>query len=155
MIERSDVEAFLFQEARLLDERRFRDWEALWADDAVYWVPAEHGDYDPAERVSVIYDDRRTLAKRVERLCGPDAHAEQPPASVRRLISNVEVSDGDGDVIVESNFMAVTSRGEREGLWGGHVTHRLRRDNGDWRMSYKKVELVNCASPLTHLPFLP
>ena len=34
------VEAFLYKEARFADEARYADWEALWTDEAVYWVPA-------------------------------------------------------------------------------------------------------------------
>ena len=34
------VEAFLYKESRLADESRYDEWEALWEDDAVYWVPA-------------------------------------------------------------------------------------------------------------------
>src|SRR5213083_1388247 len=32
------VQAFLFHEARLLDERRFGEWLELYAPDAEYWV---------------------------------------------------------------------------------------------------------------------
>ena len=37
---REAVEDFLYHEAELLDERRYRDWLELFADDAVYWMPA-------------------------------------------------------------------------------------------------------------------
>ncbi|TMK16074.1 MAG: hypothetical protein E6G75_12020 [Alphaproteobacteria bacterium] len=30
-------ETFLIQEARLLDERRFREWMELFAEDGTYW----------------------------------------------------------------------------------------------------------------------
>ena len=30
----------LYEEARALDEQRFEDWLALYAPDAVYWIPA-------------------------------------------------------------------------------------------------------------------
>ena len=36
------VQQFLFSEARLLDERRFDDWLALFSDDAIYWMPVRH-----------------------------------------------------------------------------------------------------------------
>ena len=34
------VAEFLFEEARLLDERRWREWLELYSDDVVFWVPA-------------------------------------------------------------------------------------------------------------------
>src|SRR5262249_47325129 len=33
-----EVEQFLYREARLLDERRFRDWLELFTDDVRYWM---------------------------------------------------------------------------------------------------------------------
>ena len=32
------VKAFIYKEARLADESCYAEWEALWDDDAVYWV---------------------------------------------------------------------------------------------------------------------
>jgi benzoate/toluate 1,2-dioxygenase beta subunit len=153
---RESVEAFVYREARLLDERRFREWEHLWTDRALYWVPAEHDDYDPGERVSLIYDDRATLAKRVERLTGPDSHSEQPAPHTRRIVSNIEIEDGDGpEVVVASNFMALCYRRDRQETWGGRTTHHLVPEGDSFLISYKKVMLVNCSAFLTHLPFLP
>ena len=40
-IDTRPFERFLFHEARLLDERRFDDWLALFAPDGWYWVPLE------------------------------------------------------------------------------------------------------------------
>ena len=37
--------AFIYLEARLADEARYDEWEALWADEARYWVP-RHEDTD-------------------------------------------------------------------------------------------------------------
>ena len=39
-------------------------------------------------------------------------------------------------------------------LWAGRTTHRLRRVEGELRMSHKKVVLVNAAEPLPNLSFL-
>ena len=39
-VDRRVVQLFLIHEAQLLDERRFRDWMALFTEDGTYWVPA-------------------------------------------------------------------------------------------------------------------
>ena len=44
---RTEVEDFLYREARLADENDYDGWEALWTDDAVYWVPADSAEIDP------------------------------------------------------------------------------------------------------------
>jgi hypothetical protein len=38
--------------------------------------------------------------------------------------------------------------------WIGRTTHRLRRVDGELRMSYKKVVLINAEEPLPNLAFL-
>ena len=160
--DRTEIEQFLFREARLLDERAFKEWESLWTDDGVYWVPAEHGDYDPSERISIIYDDRATLALRIARLTGSDAHAESPTPAACRVVSNVEIEPAiltggrAEDIGVYSVFVAVTVRRGREQFWSGRVTHHLRRaETGDLLIAYKRVTLINCDTFLSHLPFLP
>ena len=41
--EKTAVEAFIYREARLADEARYDEWEALWCDQANYWVPRGEG----------------------------------------------------------------------------------------------------------------
>ena len=74
-----EAERFLFAEARLLDERRFEEWESLFTDDAVYWVPIDPG-RDPSHAVAIIYDDRKRLHERVYRLTQTPV-LDQNPAS--------------------------------------------------------------------------
>ncbi len=45
--DRGEVEQFLYREARYADESDYDAWEALWTDDALYWVPANSADTDP------------------------------------------------------------------------------------------------------------
>ena len=63
-LDRTQIEEFLFLEARLQDEHRYDEWEALWEDDALYWVPMKD-DADPERSVSYIYDNRARLASRI------------------------------------------------------------------------------------------
>ena len=50
------AEPFVYREARLCDEHRFAEWEALWTDDAIFWVPANGDHSDPTRQVSVLFD---------------------------------------------------------------------------------------------------
>ncbi len=158
---RQEIEAFLFHEARLADEHRYDEWEALWTDDALYWVPAEE-DADPDGRVSIIYDNRRRIATRIRQLTSGDRYAQSPPSRLRRLISNIELAteggeeglDRDGDVEVASNFLVVEVRLGETVLWGGRTEHRLRHLDGELRMVRKKVMLAGCADDHPTLAFL-
>ena len=93
-IERAVFEAFLFAEARLLDERRFRDWMALFAEDGTYWVPAVPDQNSPFNQVSLFYDDRDLMKTRVDRLEHPRIHIQTPPSRTAHLVGNVMIDDG-------------------------------------------------------------
>jgi benzoate/toluate 1,2-dioxygenase beta subunit len=153
--DRREVENFLYREAQLMDEHRFKDWEALWTDDAVYWVPCNEDDIDPATQVSIIYDDRTGIATRVSRLTSGLAHMHDPKPRMTRVISNVLVLDeNDQELTVLSNFVLIELRRHIQNIWAGRTTHRLRRDGGEPRIAYKKVCLFNNDEELPNLSFL-
>ena len=52
-----EIEEFLYHEARLLDDRQFEDWMALFAKDGVYWIPAMPEQEDPLGEASIAYED--------------------------------------------------------------------------------------------------
>lgn len=153
------VVEFLYREARLADEARYADWLALWADDAVYWVPATTDPAaDPETRISHIYDNRARLETRIKLLQTGHRHSQEPASLMRRLISNVEVAEGSADALVAgSNFilaeLSVQAKAEMH-WWVGRATHHLRRVDGALRMKLKKVVLINAAEPLPNLSFL-
>ena len=149
------VERFLYREARLADEHRYDDWEALWTDDALYWVPAGSDDADPTTRMSVVYDNRNRISTRIKQFNTGRRHSQNPASRLRRVVSNVELLDAGGpDVTVEANFVLVESRERGTQLWAGRYTYRLRAVDGELRMAYKKVALVDNARALPTLSFL-
>ncbi|MER7366979.1 aromatic-ring-hydroxylating dioxygenase subunit beta [Nonomuraea wenchangensis] len=150
-----EVERFLYREARLADEHDYDGWEALWTDDALYWVPAGGDDTDPERQMSVIYDNRNRIATRIKQLKTGKRYAQSPPSNLRRLISNVEIVTVEGtDTVVGANFLVVESRERGTTMWAGRTTYRLRRAGDDIRLAYKKVVLVDSAQALFTLAFL-
>lgn len=155
---RRDIEAFVFREARLADESRYEEWEALVTDDMHYWVPFGSGDYEPGTRVSYINDNRARLGTRIRQLATGVHHAQDPPSSMRRVVSNIEILSVDGpEYEVGANFVlyehALAATGHLR-QWAGRATYRLRQTSNGLRMAAKKVELVNSTSPLPTLPFI-
>ena len=148
-MDRREIEAFLYAEARLLDEHRYEEWLSLWTDDALYWVPCGAGD-DPGRSVSIIYDDRSKLADRVAYLRDGTMSAETRP-ELRRVVSNIEEAAGE----IVSNFVLVEARGDQQHIWCGRSFHRLRREGGALKLQFKKVLLVNRGQPMPILQFLP
>ena len=154
--ERREVTDFIYREARLADESRYNDWEALWTDDAVYWVPRADG-HDPATHVSHLFDNRTRIATRVRQLCTGYRYSQEPVSPLRRLISNVEISRIDDGYEAGSNFMLmemVAQSTHEMRIWAGRTTHRLRHVNGELRLAYKKVVLVNGDEAIPNLAFL-
>jgi benzoate/toluate 1,2-dioxygenase beta subunit len=138
-------ERFLFDEARLLDRRRFDDWLALFTPDAWYWVPLQENQASPDDAMSIVYDDRRMLEVRVRRLMAAGAHALAPPPRTSRIVGNVVVESADGDATeVSSRFQMVEFRLDRQRLYAGAARHRLVRGPDGLRIAWKRVDLVDC-----------
>jgi 3-phenylpropionate/cinnamic acid dioxygenase small subunit len=144
---------FVYLEARLADEARYTEWEALWDDDARYWVP-RHPDADPDQEVSYIYDNRRRLASRVAQLNTGARHAQTPPSQMRRLITNLELIDGDDSTVtIGSNFVLFEQRYTLS-TWAGRYVHKIRTSGPELRLVEKTVHLINAADPIPTMAFL-
>jgi len=150
---RRDVEEFLYQEAELLDERRFREWLELFTEDAHYWMPAREsrltGPGEVAGELSkpgenFLFDDtKKTLGTRVERFYTGSAWAEIPPSRTRHLISNIRIKPASGSEIeVRSNFLVYRTRLEHDrDIFVGTRTDILRRVDGRLRIAGRTLIL--------------
>jgi benzoate/toluate 1,2-dioxygenase beta subunit len=154
-VDRRAVEDFLYMEARLADQHRYEDWEALWTDDALYWVPIGGDDTDPEREVSLIYDNRNRLRTRIGLLLTGERYAQVPTSGLVRVVSNIEVEDPDdsGDITVRANFILVESRREVL-IWGGRNTYKLRPDGDSFRLVTKKVVLAHSSEPVHKIAFI-
>src|SRR6202522_479675 len=98
---KADIEDFYFREADLLDDRRFRDWLDILADDITYFMPirrnvkfgqhAEHENTRQGEGISWFDEDKWTLTKRVEQILTGVHYAEEPLSRVTHMVSNVRL----------------------------------------------------------------
>lgn len=151
----AEAEQFIYREARYQDEHEYDAWEALWTDDAIYWVPAGGDDPDPTKQVSIIFDNRSRIALRIKQLHTGKRHSQEPRSRLRRLISNIELLGAEGDdALVGANFLVIESRERGTELWAGRTEYRLRRVDDELKMAYKKVVLVDNDRPLHTLAFL-
>ena len=151
---RREVEEFIYREARLADEHQYSEWEALWADDGHYWVPAADID-NPDTSMSVINDNRSRIRTRIAQLETGRRYSQSPPSRLARTISNIEIrseTSGEFDVTAVFTLVEATSRGRH--LWAGRVNYRLRDTSGGLQMSYKCVDLVDRQFDLPTLAFL-
>jgi benzoate/toluate 1,2-dioxygenase beta subunit len=148
------LEQYLFREARLIDEKRWDEWAALFADEAEYWVPATRGQPDPHTHVSLIYERSLLRDIRLRRYRHPNAMSLQPQPWSVHLISNVMLDSFDRDAgicIVNSRFIMLEYRRDDLRTHGGATTHTLDVSGDSWKITMKKVELVNCDGVLDNI----
>jgi 3-phenylpropionate/cinnamic acid dioxygenase small subunit len=146
------VADFIHYEARLLDERRYDEWVALFADDARYWVPVSPDMQSPREGPSHFHDDIQVLQVRTHRLANPRAFGAEPPPRTAHIISGITIDD-DGELIVAGSSQIMLEYRNRDGfeadqrLFGGRVTHHLRAEGDNFKIVMKRVDLVNAEGP--------
>jgi len=99
---RQEVEEFYYDEAAMLDERRFDEWLDLMHEDIVYFMPmrrnVKFGMHEERENtlvdegISWFNEDKWTLQKRVEQILTGVHYAEEPLSRVAHLITNIQVT---------------------------------------------------------------
>jgi 3-phenylpropionate/cinnamic acid dioxygenase small subunit len=147
-----EVQSFLFREARALDEERFRDWQAMLTEDIHYWLPIRENrfrkdrrpDPTPENSASVYNDDYDDIEHRIQRFETGLAWIEDPPARVRRLVTNIEAetTDNANELAVYSNILLYRNRRQdEEGWFIAARRDRLRRVEGNWRLSRRHIVL--------------
>jgi 3-phenylpropionate/cinnamic acid dioxygenase small subunit len=155
LISLSEVEAFLFHELALLDDRRFEEWVELFTDDGYYWAPASPDQENPLESVSLFYDDVEMLRTRFNRLRHPRVHSQIPPSRTSHMVSNVVIESRDdtqGVFEVSARFQMLEFRPEHaQRTFGGKYDYKLLHPaGGDIRIAMKKATIINCDD--VHLP---
>jgi benzoate/toluate 1,2-dioxygenase subunit beta len=157
LVDRAEIEQFLYKEARLLDTQKFEEWLDLFTEDACYWVPAGHDDIDPTTHVSIIHDDKTAMARRVKRLRSGYAYAQDPASRVHRIVSNVELgatNDASEGLAVNSMMLLVELARHRQTIHSARCEFSLARHPEGWRIRRKKVKLLRNNEPLDSTPFL-
>jgi benzoate/toluate 1,2-dioxygenase subunit beta len=150
------IENFLYREARLMDENAYEEWLSLWAAENIcYWVPGSAHETDPAEQISIVYDNRQRLEARVKRLVSGYAFAQDPKSRMCRVISNIEIDEpGDDTVTTWSNFALGEFRRGKQDIFVGRTMHKLRLEGESFKIVVKKVLLINSESYIDNLTFL-
>jgi len=149
------IAQFLYREARLQDEHRFQEWESLWTDDAVYWIPANGEDTDPERQMSIVYDNRSRIGLRIRQFLTGKRYSQLPVSRLRRVIGNIEVlGDEEGGTRVTANMLLYESHRRGQIMWAARNEYLLRQESGQWRLAFKKVALVNNEAALTTMAFL-
>ena len=140
--------AFLYREARYLDDRQWEPWLALYAPEAEYWMPAWDDDdrltEDPHSEISLIYyPNRNGLEDRVFRIQTERSSASMPEPRTSHMLSNVEELDERGDLVdVRYNFHTLSHRYKVTDQFFGTIFVTLKKaEDGSYLIQRKKIVL--------------
>ena len=151
MAERQQLIDLVVHEARLLDEKRYAEWNALFTDDAYYWVPLVPDQEDGLNHTSHLYEDKLLRELRIERLKSPRAFSQQPPTRSHHLLQTPTVESADPGAnawVVRSEFHYTEAQGDELNFFVGTCWHHLKVDGGTLKMTLKRVDLINCDAAL-------
>ena len=154
-----ELQAFIFHEARLLDERRWDEWLALFTEDGRYWVPLQGAaQADDGAHNSIADEDYLLLSLRIERLKNPRAHSQHPASSSQHILQQPTLERSDpvaGLYELRSPFIYTEARGADQVVLTGCYRHRLVCEEGALRIRLKRVDLLNPGAGLSAVQLFP
>jgi 3-phenylpropionate/cinnamic acid dioxygenase small subunit len=154
----SEIENYFYEEADLLDQRKYSQWLDLLHEDIHYWVPllrnVKYGTHEEAEQTSAqggiswMDEGKTTLTQRVQQIETGLHWAEEPLSRISHLVTNLRISAVEGGwenpVAVNTicRFLIYKNRVETEtDFFVGKREDRLVRDEKGWKIIKRKVIL--------------
>ena len=155
---KADMEDFLYAEADFLDNRQYRDWLNLLADDITYFMPirrnvkfGQHSDRENTRTgtgISWFDEDKWTLTKRVDQILTGVHYAEEPLSRVTHMISNVQILrvtpslEEPSEVELRCRFLVYQNRIEYETYtFVGKRTDLIRKTEEGWKIARREILL--------------
>ena len=154
---KDEIEQFLYQEAELLDERRFDEWLDFLTEDIRYWMPmrrnVKFGELDreftrEGHDINWFDEGKDTLVRRVNQILTGVHWAEEPLSRVCHSVSNIQILDATHslsqptEVSIKCRFLVYRNRVETEtDILVGKREDTLRNVNGQWKIAQRKIIL--------------
>ena len=148
-IDIKEIEAFLYKEGRLLDEKKWDEWLDQYDESVDYWVPSWDIDgtliTDPQKEVSLMYyPNREGLEDRVFRINTNKSSACEIDTRTSHNINNVEIISQEDDIlIVEFNWITYSQRFNKTYTHFGRSTYNISIAKDAPKITKKYVVLKN------------
>jgi 3-phenylpropionate/cinnamic acid dioxygenase small subunit len=139
-----EVEQFLYRQSELLDTKQWQAWIALFADDGVYWMPADpaHTHWDGVP--SIFAEDKNLMNVRMKRVLHPDAWSQRPLWGTNHVVSNIIIESYDsGEIVVRSRFHMMELRRDDVRHFAGAYRHLLKKTADGYRIKLQRVDMTN------------
>jgi 3-phenylpropionate/cinnamic acid dioxygenase small subunit len=166
---KNEIEEFFFQEADLLDERKFEDWLDLLTDDIRYWMPmrrnVKSSELDreftrEGQDINWFDEGKETLDRRVRQILTGVHWAEEPLSRICHFVTNVQILDAAPsasdpiEVSAKCRFLVYRNRVETEtDFLIGKREDTLRKVNGTWKIAQRKIILDQSVLMAKNLTF--
>jgi benzoate/toluate 1,2-dioxygenase beta subunit len=143
------VQAFLYREARLLDDKQWDDWLACYHPEAEYWMPSWDDDgeltRDPQREISLIYyPNRGGLEDRVFRIKTERSSASTPEPRTGHNLHNIEIVSQQGEQVeVRYNWQTLSYRYNATDSYFGTTQVTLDLTSGQPLIKRKYIVLKN------------
>ena len=147
----AELAKFIYQEARLLDEKRFDEWYELFTEDAYYWVPLAPGQTDRLTHNSLAYEDKLLLKLRIERLKQPTAFSQKPASRCLHVLQVPEVEKSDaagGEFLLRTPFLYTETKGDDSQRYAATAWHTLVQSSQGLKIKLKRVDILNADAAL-------
>jgi benzoate/toluate 1,2-dioxygenase beta subunit len=139
-----EVEQFLYRQSELLDTKQWPAWIDLFADDGVYWMPADpaHKHWDGVP--SIFAEDKNLMSVRMKRVLHPDAWSQRPLWGTNHVVSNIIIESYDLDeIMVRSRFHMMELRRDDVRHFAGAYRHHLKKTADGYRIKLQRVDMTN------------
>lgn len=137
---------FVYEEARIIDEKRFDEWYDLFTEDGLYWMPLSRDQTDGLNHNSLFYEDRLLLKVRIERLKNPRSYSQDNPSFCHHVLQLPRVepnAETTAQLVVRTPFIYVETQRDEQIVLGATAWHHLVEQDNAIRMAMKRVDLVN------------
>lgn len=147
------ISQFMYTEAKLLDDWKFREWLDVLAEDISYTLRTTPNAQTRDRRRSVeppttwvFNDNKHLLERRVARLETGMAWAEEPPSRTTHMVSNilVEATEVAGEYDVHLTYLLYRTQKEKDvTIYCGKRLDKIRKvDTGlGWQIFNRKIVL--------------
>ncbi|MBL1378818.1 anthranilate 1,2-dioxygenase small subunit [Zobellella iuensis] len=143
------LEQFLYRVAEYCDNQDWDNYLEQFAPECEFHIPqwdSEHSyTQDPKREMSLMYyPNRGGIEDRVFRIRTGKSAACTPMPRTLHLIDNLRYrQEEDGRFLVKVNWVTHYYRFGESHHFFGTANYRLRREGGDWKITYKQSILLN------------
>ena len=144
-----EIESFLYLESSYLDKPDLDKWVDLFTEDGTYWMPASETQNDPLNHVSHIYDDRVMMEIRRRNFVHPRSSSKNHLTRCSHIIGNIQINscENTDEINVTSNMHVIVWYREEQQIYAARCKHILLKQEGEFKIRLKRVDLINPEAP--------